>query len=327
MIAAVSPKLQPYTAGFPGKYTFENPGGKTHPTAEAFAPFKDRLGLSWSEDYFYIESNGIPDHQMMVGITAWQQQVPLPHGYVKDNAWRLPLKPVPSADPAMIKGRFLRGAIAIGVNGIPIFNPQNNRGEISQEIGELDQWGGHCGRGDDYHYHIAPLHLEKVVGKGNPVAYALDGYPVLGLSEADGTIPGDLDKCSGHDHDGLGYHYHATESYPYVIGGFHGEVVEAEGQVDPQPRAEGVRPAERPLRGAEITGFSGTIDQGYTLEYQVDGKKASIQYQVTKTGADFTYHDSDGSIRKQSYQHSPGGKGKGRPKEDKGKGDRRRPEQ
>jgi len=31
----------------------------------------------------------------------------------------------------MIKERFLRGAIALGVNGIPIFNPQNNRGEVS----------------------------------------------------------------------------------------------------------------------------------------------------------------------------------------------------
>ncbi|MGB4709182.1 MAG: hypothetical protein WBH50_06565, partial [Fuerstiella sp.] len=32
--------------------------------------------------------------------------------------------------------------------------------------GELDEWGGHCGRGDDYHYHTAPVHLETIVGKG-----------------------------------------------------------------------------------------------------------------------------------------------------------------
>ena len=35
--------------------------------------------------------------------------------------------------------------------------------------GELDKWGGHCGRADDYHYHIAPVHLQKTVGAGNPV--------------------------------------------------------------------------------------------------------------------------------------------------------------
>ena len=49
--------------------------------------------------------------------------------------------------------------------------------------GELDQWGGHCGRADDYHYHIAPIHLEKIVGAGNPVAIALDGYPIYGYDD------------------------------------------------------------------------------------------------------------------------------------------------
>ena len=68
---------------------------------------------------------------MMVGITTWQQQVPLPQNYTGDNAWRVPLHPVPSKTPVSIKGRFLRGAIALAANGIPIFNPQNNRGEVS----------------------------------------------------------------------------------------------------------------------------------------------------------------------------------------------------
>src|SRR5438067_1282618 len=81
----------------------------------------------------------------------------------------------PSPSPVSIKNRFLRGAIALAANGIPIFNPQNNRGEISYEIGELDEWGGHCGRADDYHYHIAPLHLQEVLGRELPIACALDG--------------------------------------------------------------------------------------------------------------------------------------------------------
>ena len=40
-----------------------------------------------------------------------------------------------------------------------------------------------------------------------------------------------------------GYHYHATKTYPYLNGGFHGEVTERGGQVDPQPHAEPVREA------------------------------------------------------------------------------------
>ena len=142
--------------------------------AAAFRAFAPRVAVRWDEAFLYVESNGLPTHGMMVGITAWQQQVPLPQAYVGRNAWRIPLQPVAATEPVSIKGRFLRGAIALAANGIPIFNPQNNRGEVSAEIGELDQWGGHCGRADDYHYHAAPLHLQVAVGEGRPIAYALD---------------------------------------------------------------------------------------------------------------------------------------------------------
>ena len=163
-----------------------------------FSPFAESLKLRWDDRYYYVGSNGMPDHPMMIGITAWQQQVPLPQKYFDDKAWRIPLHPVPAKEPAMIKGRFLRGAIALAVNGIPIFNPQNNRGDVSYEIGELDEWGGHCGRADDYHYHIVPVHLEKRVGKDQPVAYALDGYPIYGYQDEKAPDFAPLDRLSGH---------------------------------------------------------------------------------------------------------------------------------
>ncbi|GEP41379.1 hypothetical protein BGE01nite_06700 [Brevifollis gellanilyticus] len=266
--------------------------GEAPPMAKAFLPFT-RLDLRSDNEFLYVGSNGLPDHGMMVGITAWQQQVPLPQNYFGDNAWCIPLKPVPAKEPAMIKGRFLRGAIALAVNGIPIFNPQNNRGEISQEIGELDQWGGHCGRADDYHYHIVPLHLQTQAGKGMPVAYALDGYPIYGLTEPDGSAPGKLDECHGHETAELGYHYHGSMKYPYVIGGFHGEVVDYEGQVDPQPRAQGVREALTALRGAEITAFESTNKDGYKLSYEVNGDKRSVSYSIKADGT-YPFHFDNG---------------------------------
>jgi hypothetical protein len=143
--------------------------------AAAFEKFAPAVGLRWDERFLYVEGTGLPAHKMMVGITAWQQQVPLPQRYTGANAWRIPLSPVPATEVLSIKNHFLRGAIALAANGIPIFNPQNNRGEVSAEIGELDQWNGHCGRADDYHYHAAPLHLQSVLGKALPIAYALDG--------------------------------------------------------------------------------------------------------------------------------------------------------
>ncbi|MDB6003926.1 MAG: hypothetical protein JWR15_913, partial [Prosthecobacter sp.] len=280
--------------------------------AKPFMAFP-RLELKWDKDFLFIGSNGMPDHNMMVGITAWQQQVPLPQNYTGDNAWRIPLHPVPAKTPAIVEGHFLRGAIALAVNGIPIFNPQNNRGEVSYEIGELDQWGGHCGRADDYHYHIAPIHLQAVVGKGMPIAYALDGYPIYGLTEPDGSLVGKLDECHGHEDAKVGYHYHAAMKRPYVQSAFHGEVVEAGGQVDPQPRAQGVRPDTAPLRGAEITGFESVGADGYKLSYQVGGTKRSISYRINSDGTyPFEFNNGSEPVVMEIYTgRGAGGRGPG----------------
>ncbi len=257
--------------------------------------------------------------------------MPLPQNYTGANAWQFPLSPVPAKTPLSIKGRFLRGAIAIAANGIPIFNPQNNRGEVSAEIGELDEWGGHCGRADDYHYHAAPLHLQTVLGAKLPVAYALDGYPIYGLTEPDGSAPEGLDSFNGHTIAALGYHYHASKKYPYVNGGFHGEVVEADGQVDPQPRATPVRQDQPPLRGAKITGFESTGANSYKLAYDLNGEKRAILYAINADGTyPFEFQNGSEGTTNEVYSQrqrrggESGGKGTrpegGRPGGDKGGG-------
>ncbi|MDR3615499.1 MAG: YHYH protein [Candidatus Obscuribacterales bacterium] len=272
--------------------------------ARPFSKFSNHVRLRWDDNFLYVESNGLPEHNMMVGITAWQQQVPLPQNYFGANAWQIPLHPTPSSSPVSIRDHFLRGAIGLAVNGVPIFNPQNNRGEISQEIGELDQWGGHCGRGDDYHYHAAPLHLQAIVGKDQPIAFALDGYPIYGLTEPDGSQPAGLDAFDGHTSTKLGYHYHASNKYPYVNGGFHGQVTEREGQVDPQPRSNQLRGAGRPLRGATITGFKSAADGSTgSLQYSLDAGHGEINYAKTSDGAwKFQYQQPDGSKTEEAYR-------------------------
>lgn len=299
---------------------------RPHPLDAMFATFAPQVKTRRNAQYLYVESEGLPAHPMMIGITAWQQQVPLPQAYTGANAWQIPLNPEPATSPVSIRGRFLRGAIAIAANGIPIFNPQNNRGEISQEIGELDEWGGHCGRADDYHYHVAPLHLAKVLGQGSPIAVALDGYAIYGLTEPDGSTPSGLDAYNGHTTATLGYHYHASTRYPYVNGGFHGRVTEAGGQVDPQPRAQPVRPDLPPLRGAKITGFSGSPDhRSFALQYTVKGSTASVTYSAIEGGGwNFQFTDTNGSSRSDVYRPGErrGGGGPadhegGRPRDDR----------
>ncbi len=249
---------------------------------------------------------------MMVGITAWQQQVPIPQPYTGANAWQIPLHPVKAARPMSAKNHFFRGAIALAVNGVPIFNPLNNRGVDAYLAGELDKWGGHCGRADDYHYHIAPTHLQANVGPGNPVAFALDGYPVLGFTEADGSTVRGLDWMGGHSGADGSYHYHALKVYPYLIGGFRGEVREVGGQVDPQPRAQPLRPHTQPLRGATITRFSGNAKAGYNLKYSQDGREGSVSYRIQENGSvAFRFIVASGRVSNETYspnQRGPGGR-------------------
>ena len=278
--------------------------------AAAFQPFGPKVKTRSDDRFFYVESNGMPDHKLMVGITNWQQQVPLPQRYSGQNAWQFPLNPVPTANPLSAKSHFFRGAMAIAANGVPIFNALNNRGEDSYRIGELDEFGGHCGRADDYHYHIAPMHLQQIVGKDKPIGYALDGYALYGLTEPDGTPAANLDTFNGHTTAVLGYHYHSTKTYPYLNGGFHGEVTEVGGQVDPQPRAQPARPDTPPLRGAKITAFEQPKPGAYSLTYTLDGETRKVDYTVQADGSTkFDYVDGRGQTTTETYGAPRGGGG------------------
>ena len=294
---------------------------------EKFAPF---VKTRFDERWLYVESDGLPhaplEMKMMVGITAWQQQVPLPQNYTGANAWQIPLKPERAEEPLPGKTNLRKGAVALAANGIPIFNALNNGGRDSFLIGELDEFGGHCGRADDYHYHAAPLALEKIVGKGNPIAYALDGFPIYGLFDPKAKKGEDLacphgshdplDELNGHfcevpKGEGFGggtrsYHYHSSKTFPYINGGMCGKVeVSGEGpenEVVPQAHANPVRPSLPPLRGARITGFESTGPSAWSLRYEVGGRASFVHYRVVEGGkALFEFVGADGTKRVEEY--------------------------
>jgi hypothetical protein len=279
---------------------------------KSFAPFAPGVKTHADASKFYIESDGMPDHELMAGIIAWQQQVAIPQKYTGSNAWSFPLFPKPAANPLSAKTGFFRGAIAIAANGVPIFNPIKNDGRTDTLVaGELDKFGGHSGRGDDYHYHIAPLHLQAKLGNDLPVAFALDGYPIHGYTCTGGSAPKDLDQFNGHTTKDRGYHYHATKAYPYLHGGFHGEVTEAGGQVDPQPFAQPVRPALPPLRGAKVTTFKKLGEKSWSLGYELNGQTHYVNYSIQADGNyRFEFVSPDGSKVVETYrpgQRRPGG--------------------
>lgn len=252
-------------------------------------------------DHFYVESNGLPQHEMMVGITSWQQQVPIRHDYSGSNSWPIPLRPELAAKPLSTRDNFMRGAIAIAVNGIPIFNPMNNRGEDAKAAGELDRWGGHCGRADDYHYHLPPTHLQAQVGEGKPIAYALDGFPVYGETSEH------LDEYLGRFNGNGSYQYHAVKEYPYLIAALRGKVAinpttqAPENEISPQAKTTAVRPFLRPLRGATITAFESLGPKSYSLTYTLDGETHIINYSWDEVAYTFEFQDPDGTLRTEIY--------------------------
>lgn len=268
----------------------------------SFSPFNAIINTRWDENYFYVESNGIPNtHEMMVGIASngWQQQVPVPQCYIGSNAWSIPLNPSIALTPVPVNAaHFSRGAIAIAINGIPIFNPYTNTGVDAFLDGQLDKFGGHSGRADDYHYHTAPLHLYGSTKTTNPIAFGLDGFAVYGDTEPDGSSMKALDENHGHYGTNGVYHYHGSKAAPYMIGAMVGKITEdSTHQIIPQAAATPVRPSLTPLKGAVITSCKEHDSKnGYTVIYSYNGGSDSLEYNWTNTGKyTFNYYKQSGN--------------------------------
>lgn len=257
-----------------------------------FAPYRKRVAVTCDDRFMYIQSDGMPDHQMMVGIRNSNQQIPLPQDYTGPNAWQIPLKPVAAGRP----GKTFDGPVGVAINGVPIFDPtkQGGVGDTKAE-GELDVCNGHAGRADDYHYHAAPVCLFKTrPGPSTVVGFALDGYWIDGFVDRAGSQAG-LDRCNGSD-GADGYRYHVSEAYPYVIGCFHGQADQAR-----QPRTDPVRPPGRPVRGGSITKLAHDPDGWWSQAYTGGPDAHTIRWkQVDRNCWDFDIQGRSGR-QQQTY--------------------------
>ncbi len=173
--------------------------------------------LSCSNGQARFRSNGLPsqEHSLMIGIEASNQQFPSEHNY----QFHITTKP----RLASRKTPTEAGPIGVAVNGISIFdpstqapvNPATGKRPNTYDVGELDDCGGHSGRGDDYHYHIAPKCLIEQLGeehievKKRPIGFAMDGFPILALGWFDkaNDVEALLDECRGMTDDQGRYFY------------------------------------------------------------------------------------------------------------------------
>ncbi len=298
-------------SGGSGSFTYSatpNPNNISD-MAAAFAPYSAHVSTSNNGTTFFVEADAIANHQMMKGITAWIDQFPVYQKMNGANAWQLPIAPSYSSAGYSIEEHFRKYAIGVAANGIAIFNPLNASGLISADIGELDEYGGHSGTGDDYHYHTAPVHLDNG-SSPTIVAYALDGFPVYGALEPDGTPMQALDPVyHGHEINGS-FHYHATSSYPYMVKTIRGTVgvdnlaLAPDDHIVPQPSTTNFRGNPYPLTGgASSTLIDSCIangaGNGYTLHYTVDGQSKKVEFHWVAGPTDtiyFNFYNQMGAI-------------------------------
>lgn len=125
------------------------------------------------------------------------------------------------------------GPIGIALNGVALYNQYAgpNNQPLTNEINSFDKYYGHPQAQGQYHYHVEPLYLTTVKStKSGLMGFLMDGFPVYGTQEENGTVvkSDDLDAYHGHTHkmvdypNGI-YHYHFTADAPYLNGnGYYG---------------------------------------------------------------------------------------------------------
>ena len=144
----------------------------------------------------------------------------------------LPSNPQPARAVSCLPG----GAIGIAKNGVAIFSALDagNRDAVAHEV--QDSNGGHPDVSEVYHYHSLPI-AWTLSRSYQPIGWALDGYPIYPAYDSKGHLVTNtqLDACHGRVeyfrtglHRVARYVYHATLTFPYTIGCFHGSPVSAQ---------------------------------------------------------------------------------------------------
>lgn len=198
-------------------------------------------GVKSDGTYIYITTNGTPDHKSVyypsshslyedfTGTTFGGYSFHKNPNTIasKNYTFKIPLNPqkASSHSPTPL------GPIGVSLNGVPFFNQYAGPSQpLTSEMASFDQWWGHPAPGGDYHYHVEPIYLTTVKeSKSALMGFLLDGFPVYGPEEIGSLVEADdLDEFHGHfgitaDYPEGIYHYHITDSDPYINGnGFYG---------------------------------------------------------------------------------------------------------
>lgn len=188
-----------------------------------------------------VMSNSIPDFPYVQTTPGVPSEI--------EATYTFPATPTVAETPAPVPAI---GAVAVAVNGLPIFGPTEGPGGdvlSGPDPENFTNCGGHNGPGA-YHFHMFEVEgadrCRFSEGDGRVVfGYAFDGYPIYGGFDYTSSYEltdeslfgtdtwaahtyveglGDLDECNGLTDENGNYGYYATETFPYIIGCFRGDV-------------------------------------------------------------------------------------------------------
>ncbi|GAB4463904.1 MAG: hypothetical protein OHK0029_33280 [Armatimonadaceae bacterium] len=192
--------------------------------SERTPPFDTNVRVEKTDSHYIVRSDGIPNH-----TTAEFPNKDNPNRIRRQNyTFFIPRQPQRAAKPTPLP----MGPIGVAVNGVPFYNPYNAEGldAVSGLYAEVfDSCCGHPDQMGRYHYHKYPVCLKTPFqdkeGQHSPlIGYAFDGYAIYGPKGENGSVPKDLDAYNGHTDRERSYHYHVSEKFPYLIGGYRGVV-------------------------------------------------------------------------------------------------------
>ena len=211
------------------------PTAPTPPTTSGvqamYAQFTNTVTVTISGATVTLRTTDLPDHKSPYwGSASASYEVPHqgmqvnPHRIAPQNlTFTLPSSPAAASSTSDTP----LGPIGVSVNGVVFFNQYAaGRQSLTSEVVSFDRYNGHPNPSDQYHYHFEPVSI-TASSKSRLIGVMLDGFPVYGPQERDGSTPGGLDSCNGHTgvttefESGI-YHYHATTAVPYLSGCFRG---------------------------------------------------------------------------------------------------------
>lgn len=212
-----------------------------------------QVEASCTETELLVKSNGIIGYPF-VQITPNDLQA-------QSYNWKIPLTPKPLETPVDVAllgtiGVSVNGIPLFGPNEAERPDPYGD--PIYNAI--VDECLGHTAMRGTYHYHalVEACIVARASAADEPspiIGYAFDGYAIYGskgckdaacaevvtfksgwkqtgdpstyawdnhaFEEDDDELT--LDKCNGHTGPKGDYHYHATATFPYILGCHHGE--------------------------------------------------------------------------------------------------------